>query len=292
MGLFDKLKEQALNSVNELTGKVNNMQDPQQEMAPPPAPQPLATPAPQSQATPSSAPQSLLGGSSDGIYGNYMEHLIDMALADGELTEKEKQVLFKKAEANGIDLDEFEMVLDARLYEKQKSMKTSQPVATGAAPKSEKYGDVRKCPGCGAIVESYTTRCPECGYEFNNIGNVSSFNLLSSKLEALENKKTGGVFLGAFKDLSINKQKVSLINGFPVPTTKEDILEFVSMATPLAKPATKFMLLSGLDSEEYDIAKAWKAKCEQVIMKARFSMKEDKATLAEIESYAQELKIK
>lgn len=64
------------------------------------------------------------------------------------------------------------------------------------------------------------------------------------------------------------------------------------MATPLAKPATKFMLLSGLDSEEYDIAKAWKAKCEQVIMKARFSMKEDKATLAEIESYAQELKIK
>ena len=292
MGLFDKLKEQALNSVNELTGKVNNMQDPQQEMAPPPAPQPLATPAPQSQATPSSAPQSLQGGSSDGIYGNYMEHLIDLALADGELTEKEKQVLFKKAEANGIDLDEFEMVLDARLYEKQKSMKTSQPVATGAAPKSEKYGDVRKCPGCGAIVESYTTRCPECGHEFNNIGNVSSFNLLSSKLEALENKKTGGVFLGAFKDLSINKQKVSLINGFPVPTTKEDILEFVSMATPLAKPATKFMLLSGLDSEEYDIAKAWKAKCEQVIMKARFSMKEDKATLAEIESYAQELKIK
>jgi hypothetical protein len=83
MGLFDKLKEQALNSVNELTGKVNNMQDPQQEMAPPPAPQPLATPAPQSQATPSSAPQSLQGGSSDGIYGNYMEHLIDMALADG-----------------------------------------------------------------------------------------------------------------------------------------------------------------------------------------------------------------
>ena len=47
-----------------------------------------------------------------------------------------------------------------------------------------------------------------------------------------------------------------------------------------------------VNSEEYDIAKAWKAKCEQVIMKARFSMKEDKATLAEIEKYAQELKIK
>jgi len=36
-----------------------------------------------------------------------------MALMDGELTEKEKQVLFKNAEALGIDLDAFEMVLEA-----------------------------------------------------------------------------------------------------------------------------------------------------------------------------------
>ena len=120
---------------------------------------------------------------------------------------------------------------------------------------------------------------------------MSSFNLLSAKLEALENQKKGS-FLGMLKDESIDKQKASLINGFPVPTTKEDILEFISMATPLAKPATKIMIFSGLDAVEYDIAKAWKAKCAQAIMKARFSMKDDKATLAEIERYAKELKIK
>lgn len=283
MGLFDKLKDQALNSFNELQDRVNNVQNQQQSATPPPAPKPQMTPPP--------APQPSQSGNSEGIYGNYIEHLIDMALADGELTEKEKQVLFKKAEAAGIDLDEFEMVLDARLYERQKASQTVQPTTQGAAPKSEKYGDVRKCPTCGAIVESFTTRCPDCGHEFSNIGTVSSFNLLSSKLEALENKKKGTLW-GAIKDQSIEKQKVSLINGFPVPTTKEDILEFVSMATPLAKPATKFLLFSGLDNEQYDIAKAWKAKCEQVIMKARFSMKEDKSTLAEIENYAQELKIK
>ena len=45
-----------------------------------------------------------------------LENLIDAALADGELTEKEKPILFKKAQAMGVDLDEFEMVLDARLY--------------------------------------------------------------------------------------------------------------------------------------------------------------------------------
>ena len=64
------------------------------------------------------------------------------------------------------------------------------------------------------------------------------------------------------------------------------------MATPLAKPANKLMIFTDLDAGQYGVAKAWKSKCEQVIMKARFSMKEDKATLAEIERYAKELKIK
>ena len=54
------------------------------------------------------------------------------------LTEKEKQILFKRAELEGIELDEFEMVLDSRLVELEKEQKTS-------APKSNKFGDVRKC---------------------------------------------------------------------------------------------------------------------------------------------------
>ena len=45
------------------------------------------------------------------MYNEQIENLINLALADGELSEKEKQILFKKAEAAGIDLDEFEMVL-------------------------------------------------------------------------------------------------------------------------------------------------------------------------------------
>ena len=87
------------------------------------------------------------------MYNEQIENLINLALADGELSEKEKQILFKKAEAAGIDLDEFEMVLDAKLFEKQKSDK---PVT--AAPKSDKLGDIRKCPACGAIVQSFTTK--------------------------------------------------------------------------------------------------------------------------------------
>ena len=65
------------------------------------------------------------------MYNEKIEALIKAALADGVLTEKEKQVLFKRAQEQGIDLDEFEMVLDARLIELQKAEKS--------APKSTKY---------------------------------------------------------------------------------------------------------------------------------------------------------
>lgn len=53
------------------------------------------------------------------MYNEELEQLIDAALTDGELTEKEKQILFKKAQAMGVDLDEIEMVLEARLIKKK-----------------------------------------------------------------------------------------------------------------------------------------------------------------------------
>ena len=40
-----------------------------------------------------------------------LEKLIDLALADGILTDKERAVLQKKAESLGVDQDEFEMIL-------------------------------------------------------------------------------------------------------------------------------------------------------------------------------------
>ena len=62
----------------------------------------------------------------------------------------------------GIELDEFEMVLESRLFEKGKQ---SAP----ASPQSDKFGDIRKCPACGALAESFATKCSDCGTEFRNI---------------------------------------------------------------------------------------------------------------------------
>ena len=116
------------------------------------------------------------------MYNEQIENLINLALADGDLTEKEKQILFKKAEAAGIDLDEFEMVLDAKLFEKQKTVKATVPSV--AAPKSDKFGDVKKCPACGAIAQSFQTKCSDCSHEFSNIGANVSIGKLFEMLNA------------------------------------------------------------------------------------------------------------
>lgn len=56
------------------------------------------------------------------MYNEQIESLITAALADCVLTDKEKNLLFKKAEAMGIDRDEFELVLEGRLAKRKKEM--------------------------------------------------------------------------------------------------------------------------------------------------------------------------
>lgn len=85
-------------------------------------------------------------------------------------------------------------------------------------------------------------------------------------------------------------RQASAISSFPVPNTKEDLLEFLSIASSEAKKKLSMFIMHA--HPDAVLKKAWKSKCEQVITKARLSMKEDKRTLEEIESYAKQLKIK
>lgn len=239
------------------------------------------------------------------MYNEQLEKLIEMALMDGELTEKEKQILFKKAESFGVDLDEFEMVLEAKLFEKQQSNKKAEaPIA--AAPKSDKFGDIRKCPACGAMVQSFSAKCTDCGHDFSNIEANASIQKLFKMLNEAENerkedgmsvgKAIGGMFAKAYGlggGDKVQSKKKTIISNFPIPTSKDDILEFLSLAVPMAKTKGNFWTKQ---NEEYqahnDLAPTWKSKCEQIIMKAKFSMKDDKKTLEEIMQYTKELGIK
>ena len=255
------------------------------------------------------------------MYNEKIENLINLALADGELTEKEKQILFKKAEAAGIDLDEFEMVLEAKLFEKQKSNK---PVT--AAPKSVKLGDVRKCPACGAIAETFATKCSDCGTEYRNI--EASLNIIKffEKLDEVESNRKDSIydntdksnigigtilkymffwpFLIPLKLLTfiINKSKPSkwsttdlrkeeLIMNFPIPVSREEILEFLNLASSKINSNTYFNAIA--EETKYKDAwnKIWLKKIEQIHSKASMAMKNDKKSFEDVNKIAENARL-
>jgi hypothetical protein len=260
------------------------------------------------------------------MYNEQIENLIQLALADGELTEKEKQILFKKAEAAGIDLDEFEMVLDAKLHQKKQTMK--EPITTTtAAPKSDKFGDVKKCPACGAMVQSFATKCSDCGTEYRNIEASQNIIKFFEKLDELESnrkenlfdnqKQESGTSVGTLikwwlfwwiliplKLISflINKSKPSkwsttdsrkeeMIMNFPVPNSREEIIEFITLSVSKIQ---NISIIKRFDEEGKYITKwnsIWTKKAEQVFTKAKLSMTDDKATIQSIEQMLIDAKV-
>ena len=107
------------------------------------------------------------------MYNEQLEKLIEMALMDGELTDKERTILSKKAESFGVDIDEFEMVLEARLFEKKQA---DHKPTIEKKPESNKFGNMKKCPACGSPVQAVQAICSDCGHEFRNIDSVSSIS--------------------------------------------------------------------------------------------------------------------
>lgn len=83
-------------------------------------------------------------------FSKELEEVIEAALADGVITEKERAVLHKKALLEGVDPDEVDVVIDGRLQQIQKSIDDAKQ-------------KVRKCPSCGEIIPAMTAVCPSCG---------------------------------------------------------------------------------------------------------------------------------
>ena len=260
------------------------------------------------------------------MYNDQIESLINLALTDGDLTGKEKQILFKKAEMLGIDLDEFEMVLEAKLFDKKQSLQDVND-KTNTAPKSDKFGDVKKCPSCGAIIQSFSTKCMDCGNEFRNIEATQNITNFFEKLNELESKRFENLFhsekissnLG-FTNLikwmflypillpyniivfiinkskpakwsTVDVKKEEMIINFPIANSKEEFVEFITLSISKIKQVN---LLTRFSEEGKYITKwnaIWIKKCEQIYTKAKFSMHNDKETLALVETLLIDSKI-
>ncbi len=111
-------------------------------------------------------------------------------------------------------------------------------------------GNIHKCRHCGKTLKAFEANCPACGTELRGVGSSNAIGLLAEKLE----------------NATSDQQRIVIVKNFPIPNTREDIFEFMLLAS------------SNFDSSYYathlheeDISDAWLTKIEQCYSKARLS---------------------
>lgn len=153
---------------------------------------------------------------------------------------------------------------------------------TTSERKDEYAGVARKCPNCGGELNSFVGICPYCKHEIGGIDATKSARELSRKIELIDAKQvpqkqeSKSFFKRTFgKDFSDDddedeeekraafekqkeKQKESVIKTFPVPNTKEDLMEMMILSSSNIKVGSSDI-----------VTKAWITKLEQTYQKAK-----------------------
>jgi len=108
-------------------------------------------------------------------------------------------------------------------------------------------GEIHKCPNCGEELKSFEAICPSCKHELRGIKGSKFINELNEQLAKA----------------ATEQEKTDIIRNFPVPNTKEDICEFMILASSNFDANVHFR-------NEFidDVSDGWLAKLDQCAMKA------------------------
>ena len=229
-----------------------------------------------------------------------LEEIVEAALADGVLTDKERAVLHKRAQAEGIDPDELDIVIDGRLAKMKRSEDWLRPTPPQNLA-NQKLGNIVKCPNCGAQVKGGSAVCSECGYTFSNVSANSSAEKLQEKLDDFNRRQeqradnrglASSLMHGIGSALDGNKNtvkhKMDIISTFPVPNTRTDLLEFLTMLQARAD-ATGARIGVKEGSREEDLSYAYWLLYSNCINKAKLSFSNDKDFEYYFQHYEKEL---
>ncbi|MDR0916885.1 MAG: zinc ribbon domain-containing protein [Oscillospiraceae bacterium] len=149
--------------------------------------------------------------------------------------------------ADCIDCGE-ELVGEAKFCASCGSPVAATQVGNTSERKQEYAGTITKCPNCGEVLNSFVSHCPACGYEVRESKVASSVREFSLKLNQADSEE----------------RRVEQIRNFPIPNAKEDIFEFMILAsTNIAGEVQK------------TVFDAWIAKIEQSYQKAKLVFSND-----------------
>ena len=225
------------------------------------------------------------------MYTKELEELIEAVIADGTITEKERNVLHRRAEEEGEDPEELDVLIEGRIASKNNFIQSpaiSLPPPIPEAPtlKTVKYGNVKKCPNCGEIVKPGYAVCSSCGLEFRDIDAINSVRKLAEEITIINNKYPDYVN-DEKNNVSPGATSISgAIANFPIPNAKEDLLEFIVFTE------SKFLHLNNSTKSEVAILKAYKAKYIESVEKAKIYFSNDSQFSPIFEKYEKNQKRK
>lgn len=125
---------------------------------------------------------------------------------------------------------------------------------------------IERCPACGEIVDKNAIICPSCGYAIRDVAD-GSIALLSQKLDLIESKRPQKRKKDENGTISAtDERKISLIRSWPIPNSKDDLIEFAAMASGncIAPPKLGVDRIAAEDA----LAEAWHSKFDQAYAKA------------------------
>lgn len=206
-----------------------------------------------------------------------LQKLLDIALQDGIITDKERSILHNKAKAIGQDIDELDMIIEGELYKIEQEKKQ---------PKIE-------CPNCGSPILKTAIKCSFCKYEISKseISGKNFIKQLQQKLEQIDkdayemNSRRKGLFSPEYAPIQVAMNKASIITTFTMPNDKENLIEFFLFcdSNADAHSNTSKFTFDGILNKHY--FPAWYGKAKMGYEKLIFFINDDEDVKQIINKY-------
>ena len=138
--LQQEMHEQAVKPETKVEPALEPIQETESKMKQEPKEEPKQEPKPELKPDQKPEPAEANRGG-NGLFSARLEAMITAALQDGVLTDKERELLKRRAEKEGEDWDEVEMIIEARLAEMKSTASSPEvevPVRTSTQQETER----------------------------------------------------------------------------------------------------------------------------------------------------------
>ncbi len=181
-----------------------------------------------------------------------LNKLIRAALADGEVTEKERAVLRRRAEKEGLDVDEFDILLDERISQRKSTLAYEEDLKSRGVSMFSSRDE-------GEIEESDDDEKSKTPYQ-----------QLCERLQQIEDEHRGEKTKWYESISKGDQERIDCLRSFPIPKDREHLLEMIGAIHSQYRSY-------GIDADDQPFKKAYKAKLDECIAKVKAFYPDDPA---------------